>query len=433
MLKPKQKRRVKKAISPYPQTPKTHASKPDYMMSSASPFRIVFYYPLQSTCVDFKLGGICNALTRRGHMRRKHHLHPPPPRLERRLSVLTTIVIVVVIRVQRRCHPPRPAVHGSFEERHAARNLRRPHKAQAWRLERMRRPGLIAPSREPALLVIQKQSRRRGRAVIRRRHRYGRCRCRLQGGRRCLLLILTSVTIADMVGARSKWAFRRRGSHRGRRYRRRRPVREPQVLLQQRSRGRREAIGDLVRHHNGNVVPARQVAEMRAETHELGAAGGHAGPHAAAGVAVKLGAKVGGDGVEHNQADIVAREEHGDLVLEDVVLRFEVRRDGAEDVVERRAAMMVIRSFLLICKCLLYSGAGGEHLRQAARCKSRFRGDVEGLLTKTAGRGQLNGEAEGEEELCLAGARLAGEFGDVADRDAAAEGRIERIIEGADA
>jgi len=75
---------------------------------------------------------------------------------------------------------------------------------------------------------------------------------------------------------------------------------------------------------------------------------------------------------------------------------------------------------------------GGQHLSEAACGEAGLGGNVEGLLGEAARGRQLHGEAQGKEELRLAGAALASELGDAAEGHAAAERGVEVVVKGAD-
>lgn len=107
----------------------------------------------------------------------------------------------------------------------------------------------------------------------------------------------------------------------------------------------------MVGHDDGEVVSAGKAAEQGAETNEFGAPSGHV--RAVGALALKFSTVVGGHGVEDDEADFVPGQKHGDLVLEDVILGFEVWRDGAVDGIERRARPWVDG---------LQHRVGGEHL-----------------------------------------------------------------------
>lgn len=134
---------------------------------------------------------------------------------------------------------------------------------------------------------------------------------------------------------------------------------------------------------------------------------------------LKLGAVVGSDGVDDEEANVVAGEKHGDLILEDVVLGFQVRGYGAEDVVERWAEGGIN---------LLDGRVGGEDLGETAGGEAGLGGNVEGLLGEAVRRRKLDGEAEREEELGLSGAGFACDFGDGGGWNAAGEGDVEEGI-----
>jgi hypothetical protein len=126
---------------------------------------------------------------------------------------------------------------------------------------------------------------------------------------------------------------------------------------------------------------------------------------------LKLGAVVGSYGIEDDEADVMSGQKHGDLVLEDVVLGFEVRGDGAVDGIERWAELWLDG---------LEHRIVGEHLGKTTGGQGCFGGDVEGLTAQAVRGGQLDSETETEESLRLACAALAGELGHDADGDAAA-------------
>lgn len=99
-----------------------------------------------------------------------------------------------------------------------------------------------------------------------------------------------------------------------------------------------ETVGDLVGHHDGDVVAACRRAEERPSPDEHGRARGHrawARPATAA-AGLELGAEVGGDGVDDDEAYAVALDRDGELVAEDVVLALEVGDLDAEDAGEGR-------------------------------------------------------------------------------------------------
>lgn len=85
---------------------------------------------------------------------------------------------------------------------------------------------------------------------------------------------------------------------------------------------RLEAIGDLVGDYDCYVMRVGKVAEERAELGDLRAAASERlGGFASFG---EFGAVVGCYAVDYYEADVVALDCHGELVAEDVVLRFEV-------------------------------------------------------------------------------------------------------------
>lgn len=87
------------------------------------------------------------------------------------------------------------------------------------------------------------------------------------------------------------------------------------------------SVPDLIRHHDGTGIRARQGAQEPAQRHQLGRARRD-------GRAAVLGAVVGGDGIEDDEADGVAGERDGELVGEDVGLGFEVWGGEGEDAGE---------------------------------------------------------------------------------------------------
>lgn len=85
---------------------------------------------------------------------------------------------------------------------------------------------------------------------------------------------------------------------------------------------RLEAVRDLVCDDDGKVEGPREVPQLHAEADELGAAGGQAGASTAG--SVILGAEVGGDRVEDDEADVAAGGLERDLERQDVVLGLNI-------------------------------------------------------------------------------------------------------------
>lgn len=100
-------------------------------------------------------------------------------------------------------------------------------------------------------------------------------------------------------------------------------------------RKRREAIGDLIRDDNRAVVSPGQRAQKRAEANELGGAvcegGGRMGNMALG----PLRAVIRRDGINDAEPDSVAREGDGELVGQDMILRFQIGGLQSEDAGER--------------------------------------------------------------------------------------------------
>ena len=147
---------------------------------------------------------------------------------------------------------------------------------------------------------------------------------------------------------------------------------------------RLEPIGDLIRHDYCYVLGPRQLSEQRASLDELGTSLGHGG----AARSVKLCAVVCGNGVDDDQADVVAVDGNGELVTEDVLLGLEVRGLDAEDAGKRWEGGVVIREKGEV-------GMSGEYLGEAGGLEGTFGGDVEGGAGDPVGCGELDGEEEG--------------------------------------
>jgi hypothetical protein len=109
--------------------------------------------------------------------------------------------------------------------------------------------------------------------------------------------------------------------------------------MEPRGVGSGEAVGDLIRDHDGNIVLTCETSEEDAGGGELCAAVGQGFRTAfALATLVELGAVVSGDGVDDEQRDVVLPDRDGDLIAEDVVLGFQVVDVGAVDAAERRTA-----------------------------------------------------------------------------------------------
>jgi hypothetical protein len=78
---------------------------------------------------------------------------------------------------------------------------------------------------------------------------------------------------------------------------------------------------------------------------------------------LKLGAVVGGYGVEDNEANVVTFQQNGDLVMKDVVLGFQIGQGGAQDIVERGAVGKIYITESLV---------DPKHLRKAGRGQARL-------------------------------------------------------------
>lgn len=87
---------------------------------------------------------------------------------------------------------------------------------------------------------------------------------------------------------------------------------------------RSEAIADLIGNHDGAVINAGQRAQMRAQTHELRGTMRERGGRVGLGGFQVLGTKIGGDGVDDAEGDVVPAQGDGELVGDDVVLGLEI-------------------------------------------------------------------------------------------------------------
>lgn len=94
-----------------------------------------------------------------------------------------------------------------------------------------------------------------------------------------------------------------------------------------------------------------------------------------------LGAVVGRDAVDDAEADLVPLEGNGELVVKDVILRFEVRRLEGEDLGERRRAGMSGEKWM-----------GAKDLGQAGGGEWVFGGYVDGGAGEAMRRRKLAGE-----------------------------------------
>lgn len=247
-------------------------------------------------------------------MRCEYNLHPAPPCPEGRSSRSsngTFIIIPMIIGCRRRGwgDVSGAAVYRVLEEGDAAGDLARPDHAETGCLEGVGGRGIVAPAREPPLLVIEPENGRwRGPvgAIVIWRYGEGRRGAWWEDG-----LPETDAACCEgrfLGGLARKGGLRRahgagEGCGEGR---------------------RREPIGDLVGDNDGQVVFAGQVAEKSAQFDEVGAASGHV--RAMGGAAtLKLGSVVGSDGVKDDEADVVTLQENRELVLKDMILRFQVR------------------------------------------------------------------------------------------------------------
>lgn len=137
----------------------------------------------------------------------------------------------------------------------------------------------------------------------------------------------------------------------------------------------RDPIRHLVGDNDGDLLGPGYVSKKGAEPHEVVRTAGHADRLTS--TPVELGAVVGRDGVDHDEADAMTPHRHRQLILQDVVLRFNVRhRDAAHTIERRPRGLDQPRQTRMV----------GEQLRQPSGRQRRLGRDVHRRPTETMWR-----------------------------------------------